>query len=78
MQFASSCHCIIYENFVILDNVNVSLVHLIVISKIYVENAFNFFINEMHTSDGQDSVHVTRKLLGIGPLIRTSDRVARH
>jgi hypothetical protein len=44
MQFASSCHCIIYENFVILDNVNVSLVHLIVISsRIYVENAFNFF-----------------------------------
>jgi hypothetical protein len=43
MQFASSCHCIIYENFVILDNVNVSLVHLIIISRIYVENAFNFF-----------------------------------
>jgi hypothetical protein len=33
-----------------------------------------FFINEMHTSGGQDSVPVTRKLYGTGPLIRTSGR----
>jgi hypothetical protein len=66
--------CYLCNLFVPLDNVNVSLVHLIVLSTILVEICILIFLLlKFITSDGQDSGPVTRKLHGTGPLFKTSD-----
>jgi hypothetical protein len=74
MQVASSCHCVISANITSYWILSISIGTTSYCTIWNISEKYNYvFITKMHTTDGQDNKHVTRKLHVVGPLIDTSD-----